>query len=137
MQDLFPTLTTCFLFLCPAISWAQTHPADAPPKPGVLTKVRFFAMPRHEQDLAGGQIVASEAPAPPPEESNGLPISIEKFTVLAEIKTAPAPGQWGELPIENNATPYRRIAYAAPAPSPTKAARQIAWSNPSFIPSNA
>ena len=102
------------LLVCLINPCAQADPNGAPPKPGVLTKVRFFGMPGHEQDLVGGRIVGSNDPTLPNEESNGIPIAIDKFTVLGEIKTAPAPGEWGELPIENNSTPYRWIAYAAP-----------------------
>jgi hypothetical protein len=116
MKNRFDTVIAGFL-LCSLISLAQADPTSAPPKPGVLTRTRFFAMPGHEQDLVGGKIVASNDPTLPNEESNGLPISIDKFAVQGVIKTAPAPGQWGELPIENNTTPYRWIAYAAPSGS--------------------
>jgi hypothetical protein len=102
------------IVLCLSSLLVRADPSGAPPKAGVLTKVRFFGMPGHEQDLVGGKIVASNDPSLPNEESNGLPIAIDKFAVLGEIKTAPAPGEWGELPIENNSIPYRWIAYAAP-----------------------
>jgi hypothetical protein len=64
--------------------------------------------------LVGGKIVASNDPNLPNEGNNSSPLSIDNFTVLGEIKTVPAHGQWGELAIENNTTPYRWIAYAAP-----------------------
>src|SRR5580698_5051693 len=95
------TLLIAGLLVCLTIPRARADPLGAPPKPGVLTKVRFFGMPGHEQDLVGGRIVGSNDPTLPNEESNGIPMAIDKFAVLGEIKTAPEGGEWGELPIEN------------------------------------
>jgi hypothetical protein len=93
---------------------ASAAPAPAQLPAGVLVKVRYYPMPGHEQDVVGGKFVASNDPSLPDETINSSPISLDKFPVRGQIKSAPAPGEWGELDFETNTTPYRWIAYAAP-----------------------
>lgn len=72
--------------------------------PAVVDRVRFYPAPEREQALVGGKFSGSNV-------SPG-----EGFHVLAEIKTPPPRGAWGELAFANT-VPYRWVRYEAPAGS--------------------
>jgi hypothetical protein len=65
-----------------------------------IDKFRFLAMTGYERDVIGAKILGS----------NTSPVA--GYVELGEIKTAPAPGEWGELTLAGR-TPMRWIKYAA------------------------
>ena len=75
--------------------------ADQKPNPLACNRVRLFPAPGREQAMVGGKITGSNTSAR------------EGFEVLAEITSAPAPGQWTELAVPNTKL-YRWIRYEAP-----------------------
>ena len=74
------------------------------PAPVIVTRARFLPAPDREQAMLGGKFSGS----------NVSPT--EGFEPLAEIKTAPKRGEWGEIPFDH-AAPYRWVRYEAPAGS--------------------
>ncbi len=75
--------------------------ATAPAASVIVDRVRFLPAPEREQAMVGGKFTGS----------NVSPT--EGFQELAEIKTAPPRGEWGELKIDG-ATAYRWVRYEAP-----------------------
>jgi CubicO group peptidase (beta-lactamase class C family) len=74
------------------------------PAPVIVSRVRFLPAPEREQAMVGGKFTGSNVS------------SSEGFKTLAEIKTAPKRGEWGEIQFDN-AAPYRWVRYEAPAGS--------------------
>ena len=86
------------LLLVALLSFPSAH--AQPATPPICTRVRFLAAPGAEKDAIGGAFAGSNT-----SRSEG-------FENLAEIKTAPAPGQWTEIPCDNKKI-YRWLRYAA------------------------
>src|SRR6266853_574459 len=70
-------------------------------EPPICGRVRFFPAPAAEQAMVGGKFTGS----------NVSPTA--GFVTLAEIKTAPLPGQWSELSLDNHKL-YRWLRYEGP-----------------------
>ncbi|MDR3635643.1 MAG: hypothetical protein P4L84_17710 [Isosphaeraceae bacterium] len=70
----------------------------------VLTRVRYYPAPGQEQALVGGKLQGSNRS------------ELDGFETLAEIKEAPAAGQWSELTFGNSQV-YRWVRYKGPAGS--------------------
>ncbi|MDR3613274.1 MAG: chitobiase/beta-hexosaminidase C-terminal domain-containing protein [Candidatus Obscuribacterales bacterium] len=67
----------------------------------VVSKVRFFPAPGHEQELVNGKFSGSNSG------------DKEDFHVLGKIEQLPPPGKWSELSFAN-AQPYRFVRFESP-----------------------
>ena len=84
------------------LSAAQTQEApQASPASLVCNRVRFLPAPGNERAMIGGKFEGSNV-----SRRDG-------FQTLAEIKTAPPAGQWGELTFDNTKV-YRWLRYVGP-----------------------
>jgi hypothetical protein len=94
--------TVSAVVVCQAVLLLQAADKEEPKGAAAVNRVRFFPAPGREKAMVGGKFVGSNL-AP----NNGS-------QVLAEIKNAPAAGQWTELTFTNDKV-YRWIKYEAPA----------------------
>jgi hypothetical protein len=96
----FHPSTRWVAFLAAAFLSVQRSQAEAAKAPPICTRVRFFAAPGSEKEPVGGTFAGSNVSRD------------EGFETLAEIKTAPASGQWTEIACDNKKV-YRWLRYAA------------------------
>ncbi|HEV7403447.1 MAG TPA: chitobiase/beta-hexosaminidase C-terminal domain-containing protein [Chthoniobacteraceae bacterium] len=101
-----PPARSLWVWSCLVLLVLTAPPSRAadPAAPVAVDRVRFLPAPEREQAMVGGKITGS----------NVSPT--EGFKTLAEIKTAPPKGEWGELKIDH-AAPWRWVRYEAPAGS--------------------